>query len=457
MRSLQRCASCIAIAAFAITVFCAATTDPKSNTQIFQEWLTAFNNGDPTGLAAFYQDYLGKPNIAFALDSREETGGFVLDKIESDGEQQLSVLVRERDRGALWRVVLIRNTEGNPVLRTINFLPLPGSQNEALAALSAFGDKLAALDKFSGVIEIVKGNNTIFAKSWGMADRARQIPITLETPFYFASQGKMFTSVAILQLVQSGKISLDDPIGKYLTDYPNAKMAKVTIRQLLSHQGGAGEMGILEPQDGANRETVHSIEDIIALNGNRAPEFPPGSSFNYSNYGYLLLGAVVERVSGQSYYDYVRAHIFEPAGMSHTGFPLREETEMAIPYTTKDGPLRSASDQLPWRGTPAGGGDSTAADMQSFVAALNAGKLLSLGLLSEATKQHVKQGFGYGFISSGLPEFLYWGHGGGAEGMSLVLSYYPVNNTTFVCESNRDPPICDRLAFNYLFRSPKTP
>jgi CubicO group peptidase (beta-lactamase class C family) len=280
----------------------------------------------------------------------------------------------------------------------------------------------------------------------------------LNTPFYFASQGKMFTAVSVLQLIEAGKLSLDDPIGKHLRDYPNPDMAKVTVRQLLTHQGGTGEMGILEPQDTQNRDKVRSIDDIIALNGLRSPNFPPGSKYEYSNYGFLLLGKLVEKISGQSYYEYVEDHIFRPAGMTHTRFPLREDTGMAIAYTNRDGgPVRSAMDQLPWRGTPAGGGVSTESDMQSFVTALKSAKLLSPGMLAEATKKQVKEQYGYGFISSGFYGFPYWGHGGGAEGMSLVLSYYPVSDTIFVCESNRDPPICDRLAFNYLFRSPKTP
>src|SRR4029077_2164658 len=111
---------------------------------------------------------------------------------------------------------------------------------------------------------------------------------------------------------------------------------EVTVRQLLLHQGGTGDMGILEPKDAANRATVHSIADIIALNGTRAPAFPPGSKFDYSNYGFLLLGALVEKISGQSYYDYVEDHVFRRAGMAHTRFPLREESGMAVAYTTKD-------------------------------------------------------------------------------------------------------------------------
>ncbi len=107
----------------------------------------------------------------------------------------------------------------------------------------------------------------------------------------------MFTSVAVLQLVEAGKIDLDAPFGKYLTAYPNAEMAKVTIRQLLNHRGGTGDIGILGREDGANRARVRTIADIVQLNGTRGPDFPPGTKEDYSNYGFILLGAVIEKVA----------------------------------------------------------------------------------------------------------------------------------------------------------------
>jgi CubicO group peptidase (beta-lactamase class C family) len=218
-------------------------------------------------------------------------------------------------------------------------------------------------------------------------------------------------------------------------------------------------MGILEPQDAANRSAVRSIADVIKLNGARAPAFAPGTRSQYSNYGYLLLGALIERITGETYYDYVTQHIFRPAGMTHTGFPLRERMKgVAVGYTGYFGndQLKASTDQLPWRGTPAGGGVSTAGDMLLFAGALNTGKLIRLQLVTEATmKQEDSQG--YGFISSAIGDFPYWGHGGGALGNSLVLDYYPVTDTSFICMSNRDPPVCDRFAFNAVFRAPRTP
>ena len=210
-----------------------------------------------------------------------------------------------------------------------------------------------------------------------------------------------------------------------------------------------------------NRAAIHGIADIIRLNGSRPPAFEPGSKFEYDNYGYIVLGAIIQKVSGQSYYDYVATHVFKPAGMTHTGYPLREEMDgVAVPYSRFDSrALHSVRAELPWRGMPAGGGVSTAGDMIRFVAALNNGKLLSRTMLARAVRNETGRPdgwYGFGFIVSKVGNFPYWGHGGGAAGQSLVLDYYPLTDTTFVCMSNRDPPVCDRLAFNFLFRSRTT-
>src|SRR5678816_2353300 len=118
-------------------------------------------------------------------------------------------------------------------------------------------------------------------------------------------RNKMFTATSILQLVQAGKIKLTDALGKYVTDYPNREVAtKVTIHQLLTHTGGTGD--IFGPEFDAHREELRTLADYVRLYGRRGPEFEPGSRWAYSNYGFILLGAVIERVTGHSYYDYVQ-------------------------------------------------------------------------------------------------------------------------------------------------------
>ncbi len=430
-----------------------------SNADLLHQWLATYNQGDPKALITFKRANVGDTDVAYWLDTREETGGLDLEHIEKDEPLQLTAIVRERQFPSPWRVTLTRTRASSPGLQSIGLIALPLSPPQAVAALDSFATRLATADKFSGVVEIARHGQVLYAKAFGLADRSERTAVTLDTPFLFASQGKMFTAVAVLQWVAAGKVALGDPIGKFLTDYPNRQVAThVTVRQLLTHRGGTGEMGILEPQDGAHRATVRSIADIIQLNGARAPAFEPGTQFAYSNYGYVLLGALIERLSGETYYDYVSEHIFKPVGMKHTSYPLRGEmTGVAVGYTTAfpgDRALRDSTDQLPWRGTPAGGGVSTAGDLLLFLEALNQGRLIPPTLLAQATQKNPDH-YGYGFITSEIGDFPYWGHGGGALGNSLVLNYYPKTDTSFVCMSNRDPPVCDRLAFNAVLRAPR--
>jgi len=431
----------------------AAARDPV------QSWLKAFDAGDVKALKA-----LGDDSSDFDQDLHEETGGFDLVRVERDDGKTVTAVVRERLSPETWHLIFTRDPKNPARLSKLRSYGDPmASEAAAIAALQAFAQRLAQKDKLSGVLLVRKDERDVLSRAYGYADADEKTLNTLGTKFYFASQGKMFTAVAIFQLIEKGRLSLDDTVGKFLTNYPNREIAeKVTVRMLLMHTGGTGEMGILEPQDAANRARVHSLADIIALNGKRGPAFKPGTKFDYSNYGYILLGAIVEKASGMDFYDYVQRNIFDRARMTHAGYPLREDTAgIAVPMTPKNGKPVTAMDQWPWRGTPAGGGVATANDMARFVTALNAGNLISKASLALATYApggfgfRPGNGFGLGFIESGVNGLKYWGHGGGASGDSLVLDYYPQTHVTFVCMANREPPVCDRLALNFLFRWPR--
>ena len=219
------------------------------------------------------------------------------------------------------------------------------------------------------------------------------------------SMNKMFTATAILQLVQAGKVKLDAPLGTYLTNYPNRDVAtKVTIHHLLTHTGGTGD--IFGPEFSAHRLELKTLDDYVKLYGARGLEFEPGSKWEYSNYGFLLLGVIVERVSGQSYYDYVRDHIFMPAGMTGSG---SEPEELAVPgrakgYMQQKGVWMPNTDTLPYRGTSAGGGYTTVGDLLRFASALTGHTLLDAKHTALLTTGKVDTGQGdryaYGFVES---------------------------------------------------------
>jgi len=422
---------------------------------IFRDWLAAFNSGDRTRIKAVYARYADDPDPAFALEQAEDTCGVTIDRITDRSPTAMTVLLRQRCLPGLQRLTLELAAAGASRLKTLDLRPLPLPGDGAIAVTATIARRLAARGDFAGALIIRHGGKRLLARSWGLADPARHVPITLDTPMFLASAGKMFTAVSVLQLVDAGTVELDAPLGRYLPDYPNADMAKVTIRQLLTHRGGTGDIGILGRDDGVNRAKVRTIDDMIRLNGDRAPAFPPGSKAEYSNYGFILLGAVIERVTHGSYYDYVREHVFRPAGMTASGFPDHDHLAgVAIGYTTYYGAERKMvanTDTLPWRGASAGGGVASASDVLRFFDALRAGTLLSPAMRTLATTAGATPWYGLGFVVNPGPNPS-WGHGGNSYGMDVAAHYFPTIDTSFICLATRDM-VCNRLIFAWNLRT----
>ena len=265
---------------------------------------------------------------------------------------------------------------------------------------------------------------------------------------------KMFTAVAILQLVEAGKVKLTAPLGTYLPDYPNRDVAtKVTIHQLLTHTGGTGD--IFGPDFDAHRNELRTLADYVKLYGKRGLEFEPGSRWAYSNYGFILLGAVIEKVTGQSYYDYVQRHIYAPAGMTSTGSLPEDQAvpDRSIGYTKPPGTTAWVpnTDTLPYRGTSAGGGYSTVEDLARFAHALLSHKLLSPDSTKLLITGKVKAGpgarYAYGFEDARDADGNGWvGHGGGAPGMNGDLRIYPKSGYVVAVLANIDPPAAQRIS-----------
>lgn len=238
--------------------------------------------------------------------------------------------------------------------------------------------------EFSGVVLIAKDGKVIFKGAYGLASREYNVPNKMDTKFNLASIGKLFTSVAIAQLVEQRKLSLDDPVSKYLTDWLPVDIAdKITIRQLLTHSSGLADFFENKNfQGGDNTRQYINVIDYKPLLKTEKLIFQPGTSQGYSNTGYLLLGAIIEKISGQNYFEYVKEHIFKPANMINSDF-----YEMDVP--TPNLALGYFSDlvngKTRWRnnlfnnvlkGSPAGGAFSTAEDMYKFAIALRLHRLL---------------------------------------------------------------------------------
>jgi CubicO group peptidase (beta-lactamase class C family) len=354
----------------------------------------------------------------------------------------------------------------NAITRPSDFPVSRMSEAQVITALGAKLEKDAATGRFAGAVLLGRWENSsktskvLFHRAYGLADRGKNVPNTLDTRFRIGSMNKMFTAVAVLQLAQAGKIKLTDAVGRYISDYPNQEVAtKVTIHQLLTHTGGTGD--IFGSEFDAHRLQLRTLNDYVALYGKRTPEFEPGSQWAYSNYGMILAGVVVERVSGQSYYDYVAEHIYKPAGMTFTGSQPEGETvkDRSVGYMRKGEEWTPNADTLPYRATSAGGGYSTVGDLLKFADALMGDRLLN----AEYTKLLITgkvdaaggRRYAYGFEDVRKGELGAVGHGGGAPGMNGDLKIYPHSGYVIAVLSNLDPPAAQQVSSFLDLRLPE--
>jgi CubicO group peptidase (beta-lactamase class C family) len=431
--------------------------------RVLDAWLTAFDSGSREQLRRFIETYA--PEKMKQLDDQaafaKMTGGFDLRKIISSTPTTLSAYVQERQSDTFARLTLTVGAKPPHHLVSIDLeqtqrppeFALPHlSQPELVSAVQQQVQRDASADRFAGAVLVAKDGKPVFEQAYGLSDRAHGVPNTVDTRFRIGSMNKMFTATAIMQLVQGGKIDLDKPFGTYLTDYPNKDVSSsVTIRQLLTHTGGTGD--IFGPDFEKHRLQLRALQDYIALYGSRPLRFKPGTRWEYSNYGFILLGAVVEKVSGQNYYDYVRQHIFEPAGMSSTASDPEDiaVANRSIGYTmAPDGTWQPNTNTLPYRGTSAGGGYSTVGDLLRFANALLAHKLLNAEYTTMMTSAQTKTpgggSYGFGFGQDVINGTHCFGHNGGAPGMNGDLKICPDDGYVIAVLSNVDPPAAGRVS-----------
>jgi CubicO group peptidase (beta-lactamase class C family) len=425
-------------------------------------FLNAYNSADPEVLERFKTLYGRVTPPQYWIDMHRMTGRLTPVRVDAKGPNELVVLLSPGIGDAFWQVD-VKMDPANPMKADAGVGQADRPPEFAIPRVARaelhrqMASRLAqdvAADRFAGTIMVERHGKVIYQSASGLADRAAKTPVTMDTKFRIGSANKMFTAIGVLQLVDKGKVTLDAPVGTYLKDYPNAEFAKsVTIRQLLSHTGGAGD--IFTPEYEAKRLQVRTLADYVALFGSRAPDTSADGKNAYANYGFVLLGRIIEAVSGEDYYSYVEKNIFAPAGMKDTG-SLPEEA--AVPgrsrgYTRKDGKLTDNADTLPYRGSAAGGGYTTAADLVRFGKALRSGRLLSKALLSQATSPQRPDGwYGFGFFVGGNGPTRNWGHGGGAPGMNAAFRVYPELDATVVALANLDPLAADNQSGYYANR-----
>jgi D-alanyl-D-alanine carboxypeptidase len=309
-------------------------------------------------------------------------------------------------------------------------------------------------DGFSGVALVARGERIVAAAAFGLADAAGR-PNRLETRFNLGSINKTFTAVAVAQLLEGGRLALDDRIIQHVPDYPNRDAAgQVTIRQLLRHTSGIAQF--MRPDFGDV-----SVADMTRLVAAEPLAFDPGTRQMYSNGGYVVLGRVVEVASGRTYADYIAEHIYRRAGMTASGFVRAGDRveALALPVGAANtgragdaGPPQPLSTPRP--GNPAGGGYSTAADLFRFAHALRSGRLLGPAMtryvLEGTFAEDPKWGFALREQLTGSQRFL--GNGGGAPGVNAEFRFDPAGGPVAVVLSNSSPPAATSLLTAILNR-----
>lgn len=308
---------------------------------------------------------------------------------------------------------------------------------EVVNRLSRYFAEAAEAGEFSGVALFARNEQVLFHRAYGLASRRYNVANTVHTRFNLASASKMFTAVVIAKLVEEGQLSYEDRIGPYLSPHWVSEEAgeKVRIKHLLSHTSGLGHYWDEWDCYGNTIRTLAGYKQLISDD----LAFEPGTSWQYSNTGFLLLGVIIEKVTGRSYYDVVQDVVLEPSGMADAGFYEIDEPypNLATGYYKDGGRIRNNLLLHGVKGSSAGGAWSTAADLHRFFLALEADRLVSAETRDVLwTAKPMSARYGYGFETAGG-----WvGHRGGFPGISALAAYYPDSGHTVIVLSNYSDP-----------------
>jgi CubicO group peptidase (beta-lactamase class C family) len=442
-------------------------------------YLKSLNTGDFDIIRRFISEDFSRSSLArISVDERatndallyRETQGLDLFSIEQSTDYLITAITQARLSEAWFRISLeVAPEEPHEITSLrINLASRPAgapankklADAEIVREVETYINKLAAADTFSGAVLLAKSGKPLFARAYGIANRRSNAANQIDTLFNIGSMNKMFTAVAIAQLAERGKLSFDDTIAKHILEYPNKDVAKkVKISHLLTHTSGMGDF--FNSRLEASRTRLREIEDFIPLFVDEPLSFEPGTRFQYSNAGYIVLGWIVEKVSNQNYFRYVKEHIYKQAGMNNTdAYEAHEDfPNMAVGYTQArpDGrhSLGLRMDNLSLhlvRGTPAGGGFSTVEDLLKFDIALRNYKLLTpkntaiilAGKVQTDSNPEAKYAFGFRERRVNGSQIV--GHGGGFPGINAQLDMYLDSGYTVAVATNYDPPAATVMA-----------
>lgn len=438
------------------------TQSPTPATRRAHEFVSLMNSGTPSAIRAYAETAMAgrmrdipvAAHIDFMMSQRDQSQGFDWVEAHEADRTHTSVVLRQRlsadmltievqvEDTSPYRVTAVRGRPARSPSGTAE--PPITREAELVSALERYVAKRAQADVFSGAVLLARDGKPLYAAAFGQANKDFAAPNTIATKFNLGSMNKMFTAVAIAQLVEAGKLSYDDPLAKFLPNFPSAAAArKIRIKHLLTHTSGLGSYFNAE-FDKSSRARFRTVDDWMQLVQGDSVAFEPGTRWSYSNTGFLVLGKVIEVVTGQDYFTYVRDHIYKPAGMTSTdAYELDQvNPNLAVGYQKEfedDGTVRFRNNIFMHviRGGPAGGGYSTVEDLLRFAEALKAGKLVSqetFRLLTTPKPELESPSYGFGFGAE--PGTGVVGHNGGFSGISANLDIFSGTGYVAVVLSN---------------------
>lgn len=420
------------------------------------QWLHSFNSGDPVDMREFRNRLEAEPtqkDHKFDAWLFDRAQGFELVEELEVSSSTCTLLIREQCAFREYAQLTIElSAESSGKIKSLSLTPADGpehppvqrlSETAALSALDSELTRLASDNRFSGTIQVsrVGQEQALYSRSVGIADVSTKREMTANTQSNIASCGKMFTAIVIMQLVEEGIVSLDDQVGNFFPDL-DSETREVTVKQLLTHTSGLGtvpERVLDQPK---------SPTEMVAMCKNLSPQFTSGSTWHYSNLGFLLLGAIAEKATDQSYYELVSEKIFDPAKMKQTDFhldPHPSET-VAQGYIRKRDGLHANSDEFKRRASPAGGAYSTPQDLALFAHALTRGDLVRPKTLEAMSSRTEVSTAGHKYALGLMCDEGYYGHPGKSDGVNAELRIYPESGYIVSVTGNLEPPAAEELA-----------
>ena len=472
---MRRILTCLVLAS-AITApaprRASAQAASSPNEQTIRELTRTMNSGDTAALRGFVEGHfrntgpgsvLVEDRVGRLSQMHARFGNLEVKSVDVSKPTEPSALVQSVRTEAWSRMTLYLDESTPARIARLALSPIrpPDAPTRALSdaeiveQLRAYVERLAKREVFSGTILLAKNGKPLYRAAYGEANKDFGVRNTIDTKFNLGSMNKMFTAVSVMQLVEAGKLSLDDTLGKFLpvgAMKPDV-LSKVRIKHLLSHTSGLGSY-FTEEWDSQSRARYRTVDDWMALVKNETLAFEPGTRWSYSNTGMLVLGKVIEVVTGTDYFTYVRQHVTGPAGMTNTdAYELdRVNKNLAVGYIATETPHGTEWSnnifQHVIRGGPAGGGYSTVDDLTRFAEALKGGKLVSAAsvrLLTTPKPELGSQNYGFGFQIDEKGSIV--GHSGGFPGINSQLDIYLGRDYTLAVMSNYDfgaQPIMDK-------------